>query len=221
MEKNRRLEAQMVKYRDLLTIEARECDEPLVPLDNIPNEYLSIMSDMKKLFGNKIIVRKSVYDRLIKAQFILKDNNKNYSLFVTYGYRTPEIQTKRFLKRLKTISTQFYPSALDLYEAIHRSVAVPTVAGHPTGGAVDIYIIDTSTNLSLDFGSEIYDYSTKKYYVFSQDISNKQKMNRDLLRSLMMKVGFAPYDGEWWHYSYGDKEWAFYYKKKSSLYSAM
>ena len=34
----------------------------------------------------------------------------------------------------------------------------------------------------------------------------------------MMKEACAPYDGEWWHFSYGDKEWAFYYKKEEALY---
>lgn len=221
MEKDKRLEAQMVKYRDLLTIQVKECNEPLMPLINIPNGYLPIMSDMKKLFGKMIIVRKSILNKLEKAQFILKKKNKNYSLFVTYGYRTLDIQTSRFLNRLKILSTEFYPSAYDLYEVVHRSIAVPTVAGHPTGGAVDLYIIDLRTNLPLDFGSKMYDYTTKKYYVFSPDISIKQKRNRTILRSVMMKAEFAPFDGEWWHFSYGDREWAFYYKKRFSLFSAL
>ena len=220
MKINKWLETQMVKYTDLLTVQSKECGEPLVSIRNIPNAYLPTKSDMIKQFGEAIIVRKSINDRLTKAQYILKRGNKNYSLFVTYGYRTLAIQTKRFLDRLTIIGAgEFYPCANDLYEEVHRSVAVPTVGGHPTGGAVDIYIIDLRTNLPLDFGSEIYDYSTKKYYVFSQDISSKQKRNRKILRSTMMKAGFAPFDGEWWHFSYGDKEWAFYYKMRFSIFS--
>ena len=34
----------------------------------------------------------------------------------------------------------------------------------------------------------------------------------------MLEQEFAPYDGEWWHFSYGDREWAFYYKKEKALY---
>ena len=40
-----------------------------------------------------------------------------------------------------------------------------------------------------------------------------------MLREYMIKEGFAPYDGEWWHFSYGDKEWAFYYDKEKALYN--
>ena len=39
-----------------------------------------------------------------------------------------------------------------------------------------------------------------------------------ILRKIMLEVGFAPYDGEWWHFSYGDREWAYYYKKYKYLY---
>ena len=35
----------------------------------------------------------------------------------------------------------------------------------------------------------------------------------------MLEEGFAPYDGEWWHFSFGDKEWAFYYKKDKALFN--
>jgi hypothetical protein len=45
------------------------------------------------------------------------------------------------------------------------------------------------------------------------------RANRKMLRDAMMAEGFAPYDGEWWHFCYGDKEWAFYYKKDKALYN--
>lgn len=216
MKSNVELESRMVKYKDLLTINVKKCNEPLVKITEIPGGYLPAMSDMRIIVGDEIWVRKSVNDRLLKAQLLLKKKNQSYSLYIAYGYRTREIQTMRFLKRLATFK-KFYSDPVDLYEAIHRSVAVPTVAGHPTGGAIDLYIINQSED-QLDFGSVIYDYSNLKYYVFSKDITRKQKQNRLLLREAMMEVGFAPYDGEWWHFSYGDREWAFYYKKPCALY---
>ena len=33
----------------------------------------------------------------------------------------------------------------------------------------------------------------------------------------MTKEGFAPYDGEWGHFSYGDKEWAEWLKEAKKL----
>jgi len=140
-------------------------------------------------------------------------------LYVVCGYRSLEIQTKKFQKTLvRTIRNGFIPNSIDLYERVHEQIAVPTVAGHPTGGAIDVYIIDTKTKKSLDFGSKIYDYTTKLYPTFAQRVSKKARLNRMLLRRTMMKTGFAPYDGEWWHFSYGDREWAYYYNKKYAIY---
>ena len=106
-----------------------------------------------------------------------------------------------------------------MYEYIHEKIAVPIVSGHPTGGAVDAAIYDANQNKILDFGSEILDYSTTMCYYETDNISEEAKKNRKLLRKMMMSEGFAPYDGEWWHFSYGDKEWAFYYDKEKSLYN--
>jgi len=215
-----KLEQNMVKYQDLITVPIIENDESFVLVDRnvIPNKYLPKMSDMEKIIGKKIIVRKFVYEMLKTAQQILQKESPRLSLFLTYGYRSLSIQTTKFLERLRDCSTTFIQDPVDLYEEIHRSIAVPMVAGHPTGGAIDITIINTKTNKFLDFGTKQYDYTTKDFYVFSPNISNKAKDNRILLRSLMMRVGFAPFDGEWWHFSYGDREWAHYYKKKNAIY---
>lgn len=209
-----------VKYRDLTSVVTKENNEPLVCIKKevIPYGYSSRSADMKKVIGDNILIRKSVYRMLQKVQKILKQINRNLSLFVTYGYRDGAIQTERFLKQLHKLSKEFYPDPNELYEAAHIRVAVPTVAGHPTGGAVDIKIFNKATGKFLDFGSKQYNYSNTKYYVFSPNIAKNAKSNRKLLRDCMMEAGFAPYDGEWWHFSFGDTEWAFYYKKPYAIY---
>ena len=217
------LEKKMVKYRDLVEVQAKDNNEEFVQLDNsiLPNGYLKEMSDMEKLFGSRIVVRKSVAKNLDCAQKILKAKHPGLTLHVTYGYRSLKIQTERYLKILRGVDGAFFSNPLDLYEEAHRFVAVPTVAGHPTGGAVDVAIINIKTGKFLDFGSKQYDYSTKDCYVFTPNITKEQKSNRMLLRKTLLKVGFAPFDGEWWHFSYGDREWAFYYNKKWAIYSQL
>lgn len=199
------LEENMVKYQDLVKVKIRECGEKMI--------FVSI----KTINNRKIILREAVVKKLIKAEELLKKQKPDLRLLVYYGYRSIKIQTLRFLEILNKTCKNYYPNPIDLYEAVHRSVAVPTVAGHPTGGAVDTTIID-KYNREIDFGSKIYDYSTKNSYVFSQNISKKSKKNRILLREIMLCVGFAPFDGEWWHFSYGDREWTYYYKRKFAIY---
>lgn len=218
---NKKLENLMISYQDLLKVKTVENHEVLFPVKDIPGGYLSIMCDMKKITGRSIWVRESVKKRLSKAQTFLRKKNPGLSLYITYGFRSIEIQTQRFLKRLRIHSDTFFSDPNDLYEKIHRSVAVPTVAGHPTGGAVDVMLVKAQNKKPLDFGSAIYDYKNLKYYVFSNEITNEQMKYRKLLRTIMMQAGFAPYDGEWWHFSYGDREWAFYYEKPYAVYEQL
>jgi D-alanyl-D-alanine dipeptidase len=211
----------MVRYQNLLNIAVDKNREGFIFIDksNLYNGYRTEMNDMRDLLKNRIFARAKVYKKLLKVQKSLTTINPSLFLYITYCYRSIEIQTKLFLKHLSQISKRrFYKCPLDLYEAVHEKIAVPTVAGHPTGGAVDLLIKDCRTGLFLDFGSNIYDFESKKSYFFSDDIGQTAKQNRYLLRKIMIKNGFAPYDGEWWHFSYGDFEWAYYYKKQRALY---
>lgn len=218
MDRYKKLERKFVRYKDLIGVPVKDTKQPLVALDDytIKGFYLKGMDDMEKIIGKKILVRKEVAERLVKARQILRTKFPNFDILITYGFRTSEIQTQRFLKRLKDLKI-FYEDAIELYEEIHRSVAVPTIAGHPTGGAVDVVLIEKE-NTFLDMGSQIYDYKSKDFYVFAPNISKIAKKNRKILRNCMMKAGFAPFDGEWWHFSFGDKEWAYYYQKPNALY---
>jgi D-alanyl-D-alanine dipeptidase len=41
---------------------------------------------------------------------------------------------------------------------------------------------------------------------------------RMLLCDTMLEVGFANLATEWWHFSYGDQIWAYFYGEESTLY---
>lgn len=216
-----KLESTMVRYRDLIKVPVADTGESFnrIPQTLIPNGYIAPLTDMTQVMGPGVIVRRSVLKKLIRAQKILCATSPTLSLYVTYGYRSLAIQQKRFLWKLSDISKNgiIFENPPDLYEEVHRSIAVPFVAGHPTGGAVDITIKDLKNDKVLDFGSNQYD-STKNCYVFAP-VKRAARTNRSLLRSVMKKSGFAPFDGEWWHFSYGDREWAYFYKKPKALYS--
>ncbi len=217
------LEADMIRYRDLARVPVAESGDALVVLDSasIRTRYLPTMTDMRRVFGNRVMVRKTVADKLLQAQQLLRKINKKYSLCVTYGYRSAQIQENKFKEMIISITKKrFFPNPTDLYEEAHRFIAVPSVAGHPTGGAVDVVITNTQTAKFLDMGSKIYDFRSKNCYVFAK-VSVTGRKNRLLLRNCMLRAGFAPFDGEWWHFSYGDREWARYYKKKNALYGQL
>lgn len=212
-----------VKYKDLLTIKKYNefTDEEefyLLPLEDdlVIGKYQEDKNMLE--YGEKIPVRKTVYEKLLKVSKKLKEINKDYKLIVVYGFRDINTQEKYFNEILEKVKNNF-DDELEMFEYIHKKIAIPNVAGHPTGGAVDIEIFNVKENKMLDFGTKILDYSTTDCYYYNNNLSGNSIENRKLLRTIMMSEGFAPYDGEWWHFSYGDKEWAYYYKKEMALYN--
>ena len=73
-------------------------------------------------------------------------------------------------------------------------------SGHTRGSTVDLSIVDIKTNRELDMGSS-YDFFGEKSHPYYKKITDKQTKNRMLLRSIMIKNGFIPYDNEWWHFT--------------------
>ena len=212
-----------VKYADLLTVNG-------VDPETDKEKFVFIPADDEYVFGKyaegmmmtggcpSLAVRKTVYEKLINVSKRLKAVDPNYKLWVGYAFREMKVQQAIFEQILEEFKDQF-DDELELYERIHERIAIPTVAGHPTGGAVDVAIFDESKGDSIDFGTALDDLTTDLIYYDRDDISEEARENRRILREAMMAEGFAPYDGEWWHFCYGDKEWAFYYKKNKALYN--
>ena len=213
----RLLEEKMLGYTDYVDVPVGPVDEPLVPIPDSCNLVArQIGTDMESYTGGQIFVRYGVLQRLEQAAKLLSEQDTNLQLEVAYGYRTLEIQKRLFEEYKIKLEPEYEGEAL--LAATHRLIAVPEVAGHPAGAAVDIQI--TKNGKPLDFGTKIHEFAPDTF-TFSPFISKEGWNNRQLLRRVMMQAGFAPFDGEWWHFSYGDKEWARYYGKLAALYWQM
>jgi D-alanyl-D-alanine dipeptidase len=208
------LQAKMLRYIDLINIPVNENGELMQIINDTSIATKQISKDMLPITGNNIYVRKTVFNNLKQAGKNLNQYYLNYKLQVVYGYRALDIQTKLFEQTRTKLSTIY--SGLELIEAVHKFIAVPNVAGHPTGGAVDVQIV-SKNGKPLNFGTKIWNFK-KDSYTFSPFISKEAQQNRTLLRNVMLSANFAPFDGEWWHFSYGDKEWAKYYNKPYAIY---
>lgn len=194
----------LVKYKDLIKIDVVDNGEKLIS------------------FQDNFLLRENVVKKLKQVEIQLQSINPNYVIQVLSGFRDMSKQIKMFKNQLSLISQKrFYQNSVDLYEKVHQYIAVPSVAGHPTGGAVDLLIINKNTNKPINFGSNYLDFNDSNIKYFSKLITNQEKENRKLLRQIMIQNEFAPFDGEWWHFSYGDKEWAFYYKKPNAIYNQL
>lgn len=220
---NRTDQEHIIPLQELFSIPAQENDDPLVVLQ----DYCPAIScayekmDMVPITGESMYVRKTVADMINRAQEQLSQQIPGAQFHLVYAYRHPDVQNKYFEQR-KTELKKHHPELtdLDLESQAHLLSAHPEVGGHSVGAAIDATIVLNGQR--LDMGTGIADFEdTEKIKTFSDNLTKEQHDNRMLLRNLLVDVGFCPFDGEWWHFSYGDREWAAYYDKPAAIYSAI
>ncbi|MDR0530511.1 MAG: D-alanyl-D-alanine carboxypeptidase family protein [Oscillospiraceae bacterium] len=174
--------------------------------------------DMAPYTGQLIYVRAGVARRLAAANRQLKPCG--LTLLVNYGYRRPEIQQQYFDQSLARVKAERPGSSESEAERLADHYAAhPQAAGHVTGGAVDLTI--ARRGVPLDMGAQVDDIAAAGELIqtFSPRITPAQQKNRLLLLRVMTNAGFMPFFHEYWHFEYGDREWAFLSGRPCSLYS--
>ena len=209
----------IVSYQDLMPITSQDIQDEMIDVRSYDPSIIAqyAKTDMLPYTGETIVVRTTVAKKLAAVNQTLA--SRKLRLKIEYGYRHPDIQQMYFDHQralLKQVSPLLSNDELDA--ATHMYVAVPAVAGHPTGGAVDLTLADES-GAALDMGTAIADFTNPKIQTFSSGLSDVQQRNRKLLCDVMTRQGFAPFYGEWWHFSFGDREWAVLYNQSQALYS--
>lgn len=214
------MDAKPLLYADLVNIPVRKSSEAMLNLRDVAPAVICapINGDTLPYCPEGILVRESVADKLRAASANLSNRLPGAQLQVVYGYRHPKTQQKYYqdiFDRIERMNSNL--STAELIERSHALIAVPTVAGHPAGAAVDVQIVVDRE--PIDMGTPIWDLeNTTLIPTFAPGITETQARNRMLLREVLMAQGFAPFDGEWWHFSYGDREWAAYYGQPCALY---
>ncbi|BDR53370.1 hypothetical protein KIM372_12770 [Bombiscardovia nodaiensis] len=145
---------------------------------------------------------------LVKAAQSLPEG---LSLYLKEAYRPYERQTKSFKESLDWFAER-NPGldADEIYRMTCQYVAPPQVAGHPTGGAVDVTLIREGQELDLGCAfNEEPEAPRNLPYTDCPHISESARAHRQTLAAAMSAAGFVNYPAEWWHWSYGDPYWGF------------
>ncbi|MCL2280935.1 D-alanyl-D-alanine carboxypeptidase family protein [Candidatus Saccharibacteria bacterium] len=196
----------ILTYDDVVKQPIVECGEKM---EMIKVDFSGARSEFRP------IARRTVVKMLNEAE---KSLPKSLRLQVVNTYRPLSIQKSLFKQEMKKCENKI-PNELERKRYVHKfAIAAPECAGHPTGGAVDIQIV--KDGVPLDFGTKIWTFSNDTM-TFSPFVNQTAQKNRNLLRKTMLSVGFAPFNGEWWHFSYGDQEWAAYYGKQNAIYKQL
>jgi zinc D-Ala-D-Ala dipeptidase len=191
----------------VVDLSVQECGEPLVDLRD--TGAIRIDSRLADPDGAYAHVRLSVADRLVAAQSQLP---RGLRLLVVEGFRSRTMQEAYFESSMSRIAlaNPDWPAQRVRAEAA-TYVSPPEVAPHVAGGAVDLTLC-TVDGVELPMGTEVNatppEYDTA-CFTTSTLVDAEARANRNTLVEAMTATGFVNYPSEWWHWSYGDRYWAF------------
>jgi zinc D-Ala-D-Ala dipeptidase len=168
-----------------------------------------------------LYVRQTVADML---QVAAEKLYPRYRLVVRAGHRPLSVQ-RTLLGMVRDEYLQEHPEATpdEALEFARTYVSDPDVKvpPHCCGAAVDVDLIEMATGELVDFGCPV-NTDAPISFLETDQITIQQQASRDILHTAMNEAGFAPFQAEWWHFSYGDSEWArFYDKDTAHLYDVV
>lgn len=212
----------------VLAIPVHENNDPLIdlvehteisfgPSPEIPNNT------------NYTKMRKSVYEKLVLAQSLLPQGLK---IRLYEGYRSLELQEMLFQNVYEKIKKS-HPELT--HEAIFKETTkfvspVTNLDGsknippHGTGAAIDVYLIDEQgkpVDMGLLVENSLKDPNGELTRTESTVISKDAKEYRDIMSKALTAAGFVNYPSEYWHWSYGDRYWAYQTQQKNAYYDVI
>lgn len=215
----------LIADEKIIDIKVKEINEPLIDLKNQdiiafgPPPEIPDNTDYTKM-------RKSVYEKLVEAQKLLPNGLK----FCVYeAYRSFSLQEKLFndcYNKIKAMHPRWseekiFVETTRLVSPVINLDGYYNILPHHTGAAIAVYLID-SHNEPVDMGYKVKDWIEDLECVFSstnsQKISKQARKNRMIMGQALSSVGFVNYPTQYWHWSYGDKYWAYYKRKKYAIY---
>jgi D-alanyl-D-alanine dipeptidase len=216
------LQRTVVSRAQRLSVTETDNGEPLVRAESYDPTIViqPALSDMEPFTGKDIYVREKVAQMLADANAKLRLAGLN--LIVGYGYRAPAVQEQYWNTSVENVRQEHPDWSQDQIEdEADHFAADPAVAGHITGGCVDLTIGHGSQ--PLDMGADLDDFTAagSSIKTFGEGITAEQMSNRMLLYQVMTEAGFMPFFAEYWHFMYGDREWACFSGLDASLYGRL
>ncbi len=161
--------------------------------------------------------REGVADRLVIANAFLPSG---IQLHVVEGLRPLDSQRKiydGYCSELRSLHPGLDEAEIRVLAS--RFVSPVEVAPHVAGAAVDLTLVGASG--PLDLGTPIDatpEQSDGACFFAAANISREARTNRELLADVLTSAGFVNYPTEWWHWSYGDRYWAYAEDQPHAIY---
>lgn len=174
------------------------------------------------------LIRKTVYEKLCQAQ---KDLPNNWRFRIYEAFRSIEVQKMLFDQEYQLVKNkspekseaEIFHEATRLASPVINFDGTKNIPPHNTGSAVDVEIIDKNGRV-IEMGMQAKDWQIVDPNLCMTHCENLDKAiqkNRDILFAVMSAHDFVNYPTEWWHFSYGDRYWAFHKNKSHAIYGAV
>lgn len=150
------------------------------------------------------VARQTVVQRLTAAASLLPD-----------GWQLVVLDTWRPRRFQEELVSYYGSTATEL--GFVSTVSNPNfIPPHVSGGAVDITLSAGAGPLAL--GTDFDSFTPTAHLTSLEAHESTDRTLRRILYWSLVSSGFAPYQQEWWHYSYGDQNWAIFAGQEQSLY---
>ena len=183
-----------------------ECNEPLVNLRDYPLLATTNHPRADSPAATRLHCREGVAERLLRADAALPEGVR---LLIVECHRPLDLQEVYWEENLNALQER-HPDRPEeeLTEENAKFVAPPQIVPpHSTGGAVDLVLVDADGQ-ELDMGSPLNE-TGPLMRTLAGGLPEAAKHNRKMLLAAMEGAGFVNYGHEWWHFSYGDRYWAY------------
>ncbi len=196
-----------------------DCGERLVDVREVPELLLDGRAADDT--GAYARLRSGVVERLLAAQSALPVGVR---LLVIEGYRPLDAQ-RTIIDTYENELRRLHPGWSDerLHVETSKFVSPVDVAPHCTGGALDVTLC-THDGEELDMGTAVDDTpeaSRNACFTAARNLPWLARRNRQILIGALASVGLVNYPTEWWHWSYGDRYWAFMTRAEHARYEPL
>ena len=127
---------------------------------------------------------------------------KGYRLLIFDAYR-PQTAVDHFVRWAHDpddvkMQAYYYPEIPSKPDILKKGY-VAVRSGHSRGSTVDLTLADED-GTPIPMGTD-FDWFGPRAAHGAKGLTREEQANRKLLRSIMEKAGFRPYQAEWWHYT--------------------
>jgi D-alanyl-D-alanine dipeptidase len=195
---------------EITALPVADSGEPLVP----------VPADTAHPAGPRPLVRSGVAARLAVAQLLLPPGRR---LRVVEGHRRPEDQLGIWRRYAAEVARDHpMADAAEQRRLTSRFVSPIEVAPHVAGAAVDVTLVDR-LGRSIDLGTAIDATPEQSGGACFTDavVPPAAQEERRLLIAAMTGAGFVNYPTEWWHWSHGDRYWAWTVGARAAQYGPL